>query len=98
MKELSFKEKVFEAVRLIPEGQTRSYGQIAEQIGCPGGARAVGNALHKNSSPFNAPCHRVVHADGSLTDAYVFGGKDVQRKRLESEGVIIRNNKVVKKM
>ena len=47
----------------------------------------VGFVLHRNTDPVNTPCHRVVFKDGSLCKGYVFGGPDVQRKKLEAEGV-----------
>lgn len=49
--------------------------------------RVVGFALHVNKDPQNIPCHRVVFADGSLTQGYAFGGAGVQKERLEKEGV-----------
>lgn len=58
-----FEEKVYRTVRTIPRGGTLTYGQVAEKIGCPGTARAVGNALSKNFDPA-IPCHRVVRGDG----------------------------------
>jgi len=82
-----FTERVFDAVREIPAGEVASYSQIAIAAGSPRAARAVGNALHKNISPENAPCHRVVHNDGRLAQAYVFGGAGKQAAMLKSEGV-----------
>ena len=60
-----FQHKVYEAVKKIPKGVTRTYGQIAAAIGKPGAARAVGSALAKNHDK-NVPCHRVIHADGTV--------------------------------
>jgi O-6-methylguanine DNA methyltransferase len=57
---------VLEAVREIPRGQVRSYGQIARAIGRPGAARAVGGAVGRNPVAILIPCHRVVAADGTL--------------------------------
>jgi methylated-DNA-protein-cysteine methyltransferase-like protein len=82
-----FSIKVFTAVREIPEGKVASYSQVAIQAGSPRAARAVGNVLHSNISPENAPCHRVVHNDGRLADAYVFGGAGKQEAMLKSEGI-----------
>jgi len=62
-----FQKKVWAALSDIPYGQTRSYGDIARRIGCPGGARAVGMANHANPIPILIPCHRVVGAKGQLT-------------------------------
>ncbi|MGD0779925.1 MAG: methylated-DNA--[protein]-cysteine S-methyltransferase [Dehalococcoidales bacterium] len=61
-----FQRKVWQAARRIPYGQTRSYGWIARQIGKPGAARAVGQALGKNPLPIIIPCHRVLSSDGGL--------------------------------
>ena len=82
-----FRDRVFSAVALIPEGRVATYGQIAELAGCPGGARAVGNAIHCNRDPRKIPCHRIVCADGSLGSNYGMGGPEVQRRRLLEEGV-----------
>jgi methylated-DNA-[protein]-cysteine S-methyltransferase len=61
-----FDREVWRAVRAIPPGQTRTYGQVAGAIGRPGAARAVGRALSRNPAPLAIPCHRVVGAGGSL--------------------------------
>lgn len=61
-----FQHEVGEKTRLIPYGETRSYSWVAEQIGRPGGARAVGQALARNPLPIIVPCHRVVARDGKL--------------------------------
>ena len=57
---------VLGAVRAIPRGETRSYGDIARIIGRPGAARAVGGAVGRNPIGFVIPCHRVIAGDGSL--------------------------------
>jgi O-6-methylguanine DNA methyltransferase len=90
----SFQEEVFLAVASVPLGRVASYGKIAELAGRPRAYRAVGNILHKNPCPVDIPCHRVVHADGALADAFAFGGVGVQRTLLIDEGVGVRNNKV----
>jgi len=72
-----FQRRVWKALLTIPYGQTRSYGQIAEQIGAPGAARAVGLANGHNPIAIIVPCHRVIGANGSLTG---FGG-GLGRKR-----------------
>lgn len=61
-----FNLRVWQALMTIPYGRTASYGRIAEQIGVPGSARAVGTANHVNPIPIIIPCHRVIGADGSL--------------------------------
>ena len=61
-----FEERVYAVVRRIPNGQTRSYRWVAERLGNPALARAVGNALNRNPYAPRVPCHRVVKSDGSL--------------------------------
>ncbi len=62
-----FQKKVWHALLSIPFGQTRSYAQIASQIGSPKAVRAVGAANGKNPISIIAPCHRVIGANGALT-------------------------------
>lgn len=62
-----FQKQVWQALLTIPYGETRSYGQIAQQIGNPKAVRAVGMANSKNPISIIAPCHRVIGANGSLT-------------------------------
>lgn len=61
-----FQRRVFEALGMIPPGQTRSYQAIAEQLGMPGGSRAVAGACAANRLALLIPCHRVIRSDGSL--------------------------------
>lgn len=62
-----FQNKVWNALRTIPFGQTRSYGEIADQIGSRKAVRAVGAANGRNPLSIIVPCHRVIGADGTLT-------------------------------
>ena len=62
-----FQKKVWNALLTIPYGETRSYGEIAAQIGNPKASRAVGMANNRNPISIICPCHRVIGADGSLT-------------------------------
>lgn len=84
---MNFFEKVYDAVRQIPEGKVATYGQIALAAGAPRAARQVGYALHVNPQPGIIPCHRVVNRFGSLAPAFAFGGKEVQAALLLAEGV-----------
>lgn len=86
-KELNTFEKIYEIVKKIPEGKVATYGQVACLAGNPRWARVVGYALHNNPEPYVVPCHRVVNREGRLAPAFAFGGADVQRQLLESEGV-----------
>ncbi len=61
-----FQVKVWKQLIRVPFGETRSYKEIAEAIGSPGAARAVGNANRKNPLPILVPCHRIIKTDGQL--------------------------------
>jgi len=80
-----FQWRVLMAEKSIPRGQVRTYSQVALMAGCPGGARAAGNALGSNPFPIVIPCHRAVRSDGSL-GGYL-GGLPMKRALLEMEGV-----------
>ncbi len=73
-----FQQKVLRAVAAIPYGETRTYGQIAAQIGFPQAARAVGRANATNPMPLVLPCHRLVGTDGSLRG--YGGGEGIKTK------------------
>lgn len=83
-----FQLRVWSALRDIPFGETRSYGQLASAIGDPSATRAVGAANGRNPIAIVVPCHRVIGADGSLTG---FGG-GIERKKylLRLEGRELR--------
>lgn len=78
-----FQRAVWEALRAIPYGQTRTYGEIAAAVGRPKAVRAVGQANHVNPLPIFIPCHRVVGKGGALT-GYA-GGLDLKRALLALE-------------
>ena len=80
-----FQKKVWQALTTIPFGETRSYRQIAEQIGNPKAVRAVGAANGKNPLSIVAPCHRVIGSNGTLTG--FAGGLPVKAFLLELEGM-----------
>jgi len=79
----SFQRRVWDALRTIPYGETRSYTQIATQIGSPRAVRAVGAANGRNPLSIVAPCHRVLGANGDLTG--FAGGLDVKAHLLAHE-------------
>jgi methylated-DNA-[protein]-cysteine S-methyltransferase len=79
MRGTAFQRRVWQALLTIPYGQTRSYGEIATQIGAPGAARAVGLANGHNPIAIIVPCHRVIGASGSLTG---YGGGLDRKKTL----------------
>jgi O-6-methylguanine DNA methyltransferase len=78
-----FQRRVLEAARQIPFGEARAYAWVAEQIGRPRAARAVGTALARNPVPLIVPCHRVWRGDGGL-GGYLFG-TDVKNRLLALE-------------
>ena len=78
-----FQRAVWEELRRIPYGETRSYGDIARRLNKPGASRAVGMANHNNPIAIVVPCHRVVGQDGSLT-GYA-GGIHLKQKLLSIE-------------
>ena len=81
-----FQTLVWEKVREIPYGETRTYKQVADSIGHPGAERAVGNALHQNPMLIIIPCHRVINSRGKLS-GYALG-TDIKRRLLCMEGAI----------
>ena len=80
----AFQRDVWRALLTIPFGETRSYSQIARQIGSPAAVRAVGAANGRNPIAIVAPCHRVVGATGKLTG--FAGGLDAKARLLALEG------------
>lgn len=80
-------QKIYEQVKKIPRGKVASYGQIALMAGNPRWSRVVGYALHSNPEPGIIPCHRIVTKEGKLSKAFAFGGENVQKDLLISEGV-----------
>jgi len=83
-----FQMKVWEALKEIPYGETRSYQQIGVQIGCPKASRAVGHANNRNPISIIIPCHRVIGANGKLTG--YGGGIDIKEELLALEGAFIK--------
>lgn len=59
-----FQMRAWKTIRDIPPGKTMTYGEVAVMAGCPKGARAIGQAMHRNPLPLIFPCHRVVASDG----------------------------------
>lgn len=80
-----FERMVWDALLTIPYGETRTYGQIAKQIGRPKASRAVGRANGLNPISIFIPCHRVIGSNGKLT-GYA-GGLDIKKKLLDMENI-----------
>ncbi len=79
-------EQVYQVVRQIPSGKVATYGQVALWLGWPHGARTVGWALRALSEGTGVPWHRILNAQGRISQA----DEELQQELLESEGVIFR--------
>ena len=87
-------ERLYELLTAIPRGKVVTYATLAEMMGNRGFARAVGNALHKNPDGEKYPCYKVVNAKGELAPAFVFGGIEEHKRRLEAEGIEVKDGRV----
>ncbi|NLR71591.1 bifunctional DNA-binding transcriptional regulator/O6-methylguanine-DNA methyltransferase Ada [Novosphingobium sp. ERN07] len=83
VKGTAFQEAVWQALRRIPPGETRSYAQIAAEVGKPGAVRAAGSANGANNVAVLIPCHRVIRSDGSL-GGYAYG-LEIKQRLLDKE-------------
>ena len=90
-----FYTKVYEVVRRIPYGRVTSYGAIANYLGMARSARMVGYAMNTSHSMEDIPAHRVVNRNGVLTGKMHFSGVNLMQQLLESEGIEIKDNKIV---
>jgi methylated-DNA-[protein]-cysteine S-methyltransferase len=82
----AFQRQVLLAASHIPRGQVRTYNEVAREIGRPGAARAVGQALSRNPVPIVVPCHRVLAADGTLRGYLGSSGVATKERLLRLEG------------
>ncbi len=85
MQGTDFQNKVWKELKKIPKGETRTYKQIALNIGHPKASRAVANACGKNPYPIEIPCHRVIRSDGGLGGYSGVGGIKTKKKLLKME-------------
>lgn len=85
---------VYEFLHEIPRGKVATYKQVAEYLGNPKLARVVGNILHRNPDGELNPCYKIVNSKGELSGAFAFGGADEQKRRLEADGILVKDNKV----
>lgn len=83
VKGTAFQEAVWQALRQIPQGETRSYADIAAAVGKPGAVRAAGSANGANNVAVLIPCHRVIRSDGSL-GGYAYG-LEIKQRLLDKE-------------
>jgi len=91
----NFFEKVYKVARKIPYGRVTSYGAIAKYLGVARSARMVGWAMNASHYDDSVPAHRVVNRLGLLTGKHHFDGTNLMQQLLESEGVIIKDAKIV---
>jgi len=92
----SFFQRVYEVARLIPYGRVTSYGAIAKYLGSGGSARMVGWAMNAAHTYNDVPAHRVVNRNGLLTGKHHFEGSQMMQQLLESEGIKVKDDAVVK--
>ncbi|MEL6288155.1 MAG: methylated-DNA--[protein]-cysteine S-methyltransferase [Pseudomonadota bacterium] len=83
----AFHAAVYRALREVPRGGTVTYGALAEQVGQPGAARAVGVAMGRNPWPVIVPCHRVLASGGKMGGFSAPGGTSTKERLLALEGV-----------
>jgi len=82
-------QRIYAVARTLPRGVTRTYGEIAREIGVPGAAQAVGQAMGSNPWPLVVPCHRVVAAGGRNGGFSAPGGVDTKLRLLAIEGAAL---------
>lgn len=80
-----FFRRVYETAKQIPPGRTLTYGDLAERVGVPGGARAIGQAMGKNPFALIVPCHRIVAAGGKMGGFSAWGGATTKKQLLDLE-------------
>lgn len=88
-----FHRRVYEVARDIPVGATLTYGEVALEVGRPGAARAVGQALGRNPFAIVVPCHRITAADGRVGGFSATGGIDTKLRMLALEGTTVANGR-----
>jgi len=84
-----FDQRVYTAARAVPPGELVTYGELADRLGEPGAARAVGRALGRNPVPIVVPCHRVVAAGGRTGGFSAPGGVSTKLRMLAIEGATL---------
>jgi methylated-DNA-protein-cysteine methyltransferase-like protein len=92
----NFFEKVYDVVRLVPYGRVTTYGAIAKFLGAARSARMVGWAMNACNGREDVAAHRVVNRVGLLSGKHHFDGTNLMQQLLESEGIKVKDHKVVK--
>lgn len=86
-----FTRKVLQKIRVIPYGETRSYAEVAREVGIYKGSRAIGQAMKRNPLPVIMPCHRVIKANGEIGGFSM--GSVVKKKLVEMENHVWKNSR-----
>ncbi len=89
-----FFKRVHAVAKQIPEGRVTSYGAIAKYLGAAKSARIVGYAMNAAHGDLSIPAHRVVNRVGLLSGKHHFDGTNLMQQLLESEGVVVIDNKI----
>ena len=92
----NFFEQVYDVAAQIPFGRVTSYGAIAKYLGAARSGRMVGWAMNASHTREDVPAHRVVNRVGLLSGKHHFEGTNLMQQLLESEGVKVKDNKIVK--
>ena len=90
---LSFFERVYDVVRLIPYGKVTTYGAIAKYLGAARSSRLVGYAMNASHGK-DVPAHRVVNRVGLLTGKHHFSGTNLMQQLIENEGIKVVDNQI----
>ena len=90
---MNIQQKILKKLLEVPKGQITTYGELAKSVGLKNGQRTVGKIMNKNPYPVIIPCHRVVMSTGKI-GGYAYG-ENVKINMLSSEGVKIKNGKIV---
>lgn len=89
-----FSKKVIALIRSVPKGKVATYGLIAKLAGSPQGARGVGWLLHSSTHKHKLPWQRIIKSNGQLSFPEHSQKFDLQKRKLEAEGVIVDNGRV----
>ena len=91
----TFKQQVFEIIRMIPKGRVTTYGAIAKALGTARSARMVGWAMNASHHLEDVPAHRVVNRKGLLSGKHHFSGTNLMQQLLENEGIEVIDNQII---
>ena len=94
MNEIEPEQRIYAVLAAIPSGVVATYGQVAELAGLPRAARLVGRILSKLPCETQLPWHRVINASGKISMRKESSGFDRQKKRLQGEGVVVKDDRI----